>query len=78
MAIEDAAVLERCFGKYAPDWDAALAAYQKTRLQYGNAVFARSISQGERLFGTGASEHHRSPGFGLEDLYRYDALSVDI
>jgi len=78
MAIEDAAVLGRCFGKYAPDWDAALAAYQKTRLQYGNAVFARSISQGERLFGTGASEHHRSPGFGLEDLYRYDALSVDI
>ncbi|MEE8307943.1 MAG: FAD-dependent monooxygenase [Gammaproteobacteria bacterium] len=78
MAIEDATVLGRCFGKYAPDWDAALAAYQATRLEYGNAVFARSIIQGERLFGTGASEHHRSPGFGLEDLYRYDALSVEI
>ncbi len=78
LAIEDAAVLGRCFGKYGPDWDAALAAYQAARLERGNAIFARSISQGERLFGTGASKHHRSPGFGLDDLYRYDALSVDI
>ena len=78
MAMEDATVLGRCFGKYAPDWDAALAAYQAARLERGNAVFARSLVQGERLFGLNAGEHHRSPGVGLEDLYRYDALNVEI
>ena len=78
MAIEDAAVLGRCFGKYAPDWDRVLTAYETARLARGNGIHADSIERGKVLFGANANTEQRSPGFGLDEIYRYDAYAVPI
>jgi len=78
LAIEDGVVLGRCFAKYAPDWDQALAAYQAARIERGNGLLADSLERGKVLFGANANDEQRSPGFGLDDIYRYDAYGVAI
>jgi 2-polyprenyl-6-methoxyphenol hydroxylase-like FAD-dependent oxidoreductase len=50
MAIEDATILGRAFAAHG-DIDAALAAYQRTRMPRANAVMMLSKRQGE-LFDT--------------------------
>ncbi len=78
LAIEDGVVLGRCFGKYAPDWDQALAAYQRARIERGNGLHADSLERGKVLFGANANEEQRSPGVGLDEVYMYDAYGVSI
>jgi salicylate hydroxylase len=78
MGIEDGVIFARCIQACGDDWAAALARYEKARLERGNGVHADSWSRGAKIFGTKPEERNEPPGVGLGELYRYDAMTVPV
>lgn len=82
MAMEDSAILGRCF-EAASTIDEALARYQAARLTRANAVLLQSRAQGDRfqsedptrVFSDGQRIMPAPPGI---DLYGYDARTVPV
>ena len=78
MGIEDGVVLARCLAACGEDWADALARYERARLARGNGVLRDSWTRGAKIFGTKPEERNEPPGVGLDELYRYDAMTVPV
>jgi salicylate hydroxylase len=78
VAIEDAAVLARCFEAAGEDWRDALQRYERARLQRANKIHMDSIKQGEAYLGTDPTARGQAPGVGQDEVYLYDAMSTPI
>ena len=78
MAIEDAAVLSRCFEAAGADWADALARYERSRIHRANRMHVDSLERGESMLGSDPSGRAQAPGRGLDEVYRYDAMTVTV
>ena len=78
MAIEDAAVLARCFEAAGDDWRDALQRYQDARLGRANKMHVDSIQRGETTVGADPKGRQQAPGAGLDQVYMYDAMTVPV
>ena len=78
MAIEDGAVLARCLEAAGPDWGDGLRRYQDARLDRANQMHMDSLERGRALFGSDPRGRGQAPGAGLDEVYLYDAMTVDI
>ncbi len=78
MAIEDGAVLARCFEAAGDDWADALQRYERARLTRANKVHMDSVKRGEAYLGSDPTARGQAPGIGMEEIYQYDAMSTPI
>ena len=78
MAIEDGAVLARCFEAAGDDWADALQRYQRARLTRANQVHMDSVKRGEAYLSSDPTARGQAPGIGMEEIYQYDAMSTPI
>ena len=78
MAIEDAAVLARCFEAANSDWEDALRRYERARLDRANQIHMDSDRRGQEMFGSDPKGRAKPPGVGLDEVYMYDAMQVAI
>ncbi|MAF83417.1 MAG: monooxygenase [Chromatiales bacterium] len=78
MAIEDGAVLARCFAAAGDDWADALQLYERARLPCANKVHMDSVKRGEAYLGSDPAARGQAPSVGMEEVYQYDAMSVPI
>ena len=78
MAMEDAAVLARCFEASGDDWERALQRYERARIDRANKFHRGSLARGKAYMSANASERGKTPSSGMEDDMRYDAMSVPV
>lgn len=78
MAIEDGTILGRCLAAWPDDYARALDRYQVLRAPRANAVFEGARRRGELMFGKDPEARRSPPGTGLDDLYRYDAMTTSL
>ena len=78
MAIEDAAVLARCFEASGNDWQGALQRYERARLTRANKFHVASLDRGKTYMSSKPDDRKQSPSAGVEDELGYDAMSVTI
>jgi 2-polyprenyl-6-methoxyphenol hydroxylase-like FAD-dependent oxidoreductase len=78
MAIEDAAVLARCFEASGNDWQGALQRYERARLARANKFHVASLDRGKTYMSSKPDDRKQSPSAGVEDELGYDAMSVTI
>jgi len=78
MAIEDAAVLARCFEASGDDWQDALRRYECARLGRANKFHVASLERGQTYMSAKPDDRKQSPSAGVEDELGYDAMTVAI
>lgn len=78
MAIEDAAVLARCFEAAGDDWQDALQRYERARLTRANKFHVASLERGKTYMSSEPDERKKAPSAGVEDELGYDAMSVPV
>ena len=78
MAIEDAAVLARCFEVSGDDWRDALKRYERARLARANKFHVASLERGKTYMSSYPESREKNPSAGMENEIVYDAMSVDI
>lgn len=79
MAMEDAAVLARCFAAAGDDWSSALQRYQDARIGRANKFHRGSLERGKTYMSSDRSARGQMPNAGVdEDDMLYDAMRVAI
>ena len=78
MAFEDAAVLARCFEAAGEDWQDALLRYERARLHRANKIHTDSLKRGQHALGGDPNARARPVGYGLDEVFRYDAMTVPV
>lgn len=78
MAIEDAAVLARCFEAAGDDWQDALRRYERARLTRANKFHVASLERGKTYMSSEPDDRKKAPSAGVEDELGYDAMTVPV
>lgn len=78
MAIEDAAILARCFEAWPKDWETAFQRYERARIGRANAFHVASAERGETYMSSDANERKKEPNAGMEGQAAYDAMTAEI
>lgn len=78
MAIEDAAILARCFEACSDDWQNAFQRYERARIGRANAYHVASAERGETYMSSDANERKKEPNAGMEGQAAYDAMTAEI
>jgi salicylate hydroxylase len=78
MALEDAAVLARCFEAEGDNWENAFKRYERARLTRANAFHVASLERGKTYMSADPVERAKKPTEGMEKEFTYDAMSVPI
>lgn len=82
MAIEDAAILARCFeacrSDAGVDWQLALQRYERARIGRANAFHVASAERGETYMSADAEDRKKEPNAGMEGAAAYNAMTAEI
>jgi salicylate hydroxylase len=78
MAVEAAAIFARCCEASRNDPRAALERYGRARIDRANGLYRQSLAQGQALFANDPEQRKKPPGYGLDDIYMYDAMTIPV
>lgn len=78
MAIEDAAILARCFEAHGNDWLQAFQRYERARIGRANTYHVASAERGETYMSADAEDRKKEPNAGMEGGAAYNAMTAEI
>jgi salicylate hydroxylase len=79
MAMEDAAILARCFeASGANNWQDALQRYEQARMGRADKYHVASLKRGMTYMSADPADRAQKPSAGMEKEAAYDAISVPI